>query len=144
MIKRHNSSSLIKGGKNKQWFLGDKDIKETKAYNYLGTIINHHLKDNEHINNHLATKAKTLDCYICFTLAKHMDINRIHFGDTIWRTAVQPRLSHAAGVWFDSSKQTTNKLQFIQYQFTKAVLKIKYMPSKTSTLGKLGWLPIKV
>ena len=52
-------------------------IKETKAYKYLGTIINHQLKYSEHINDHLATKANKLNSSVHFTLAKHMDINRI-------------------------------------------------------------------
>ena len=90
----------------------------------------------------MATKAKKLDSYVCFALAKHMDINMMHFGDTIWWTVLQPSLSHAAGVWFDAYKQTTNMLQCIEYQFARAVLKIICMPSETSTLGELGCLQI--
>ena len=68
----------------RQWSLGEKSIHETKAYRYQGAIINRQLQDSEHINDHLATKAKKIDSDIRFTLAKHMDINRIHFCDTVW------------------------------------------------------------
>ena len=74
---------MVKGGKNQQWLLGDKAIKEAKAYEYLGTIINHQLNDSEYINDHLDAKAKKFDSYVRFALAKHMAINRIHFGASI-------------------------------------------------------------
>ena len=39
--------------KNRQWYIGNKAINETKSYKYLGTIINWELKDSGHINDHL-------------------------------------------------------------------------------------------
>ena len=96
-LNDRNSQVLIIGRvwKDRQWFLGGKTINETKAYKYLCTIINRQSKDSEHINDHLATKAKKL---IYALHAKHMDINRIHFGDTIWRTALQPITCSWGGV----------------------------------------------
>lgn len=128
--------------KGLQWTLGNTFIKETKSYKYLGIMIDSYLKDTVHVNNYIASKAKNLESYTRFTLAKHMDINRTHFGNTIWHTAIQPSLLHASGVWFDQSKKSKNKLKSIQYQLAKAVLRIRSSPSKTSTLGELGWLPI--
>jgi hypothetical protein len=126
---------------NKQWFLGDLVLQETNTYKYLGIVINRRLKDNDHIKQHLIPKAKNLESYIRFTLAKHMDINRVNFGNTIWQKAIQPSLSHAAAVWLNDSKSACDRLSSIQYNFGKAVLKIKCMPSKTATLAELGWLP---
>ena len=77
-----------------------------------------------------------------YTLAKHLDINRIDFADSIWQKAILPSISHAAAVWFSDTKQSKNKLSSIQYKFAKAALKIKCMPSATATIGELGWLPI--
>ena len=138
------SQVLVIGAKfnNKQWSLGEKSIKETRFYKYLGIIIDRHLKDSVHINDYIAKKAKNLESYTRFTLAKHMDVNRVHFGNTIWQSAVQPSLLHASGVWFNKSKQSTNKLKSLQYKMAKAVLKIKCNPATSSTLGDLGWLPI--
>ena len=138
------SQVLIVGKKvsDKDWFLGSNVIKETQTYKYLGIIITRQLKDNQHINSHLATKIKNLDAYTRYTLSKHMDINRINFGDTIWRSAVQPSLSHAASIWFNNTTQSTKKLLSMQYRMARAVLKLKCTPSMYSTFGELGWLPI--
>ena len=126
----------------KEWQMGNKVLKETKSYKYLGVIINRQLKDNQHILEHVSSKAKKMNTYVRYTLAKHLDINRIHFGNTMWHSAVQPSISHAAGVWFNNTKQTTDKLHSIQYQFAKAVLKLRSSPAATSTLAELGWLPL--
>ena len=129
--------------KERSWQLGDKKLNETNSYCYLGTIITRSLKDTEHINKHLMDKATKLESYMRYTLAKHMDIKRIVFADNMWRKAIQPSLSHAAGVWFSSAKSTSEKLSSIQYKMAKAALNIKCMPSAAATIAELGWIPFK-
>jgi hypothetical protein len=77
-----------------------------------------------------------------YTLAKHSDINRVHFGNNLWHKAILPSIAHASGVWFNNTMKSTNELISAQYRLAKAVLKVNSMPSKTATIGELGWLPI--
>ena len=126
----------------KQWYIGEMTIKETKYYKYLGIIINRQLKDNDHFTVHIESKAKKLNSYVRYTLANHLDINRVQFGNAMWHNAVLPSLTHASAVWFESTKKSANKLKSIQYQLAKAVLKLRCMPASTSTIAELGWLPI--
>jgi hypothetical protein len=107
LFNSKKSQVLIIGKRlsDKQWPLGNLLLAETKTYKYLGVIINRHLKDSDHIISHLTEKAKKLESYIRYTLARHMDIKRITFGDTLWQKAILPSLSHAAGVWFNDTKK---------------------------------------
>lgn len=126
-----------------QWQLGDQYIVEAKTYKYLGVIINRNIKDNNHINDHVMSKVSKLQSYLRFMLAKHHDINRIHFGDTLWRKAILPSLAHSSGIWFSNTQQTQNNIISAQYKMAKAVLKINSMPSRIATIGEMGWLPIQ-
>jgi hypothetical protein len=138
------SQVMVIGAKNRnrQWMLGDKIVKETKWYKYLGVIINNRLKDNSHLKDHIEQKAKKLESYMRFTLANHSDINRYDFGNTLWHSAALPSLGHAAGVWFNDTKSSQQIIQSAQYKCGKAVLKLHAMPSRLAMLGDLGWLPL--
>ena len=127
---------------NKKWKLGNKMLEETSSYKYLGVIINSRLKDNTHIKDHVLSKASTAESSIRYNLAIHSDINRIQFGNTLWKQAVLPSLTHAGGVWFCESKTNRDLLSSAQYKCAKSVLKIKSSPSSIATLLELGWLPI--
>ena len=138
------SQVLVVGKKwsDRSWPLGENSLKETKVYKYLGVLINRRLKDNSHVSDHIVSKAKKLEAYIRYTLANHSDINRVNFGSTLWHKATLPGLSHAAGIWFNDTKTSTNSLLSSQYKCAKAVLKLHSMPSRTATLCDLDWLPI--
>jgi hypothetical protein len=138
------SQILIVGKKwsDKLWPLGNTLLKETKTYKYLGVIINRLITDTNHISDHLLTKGKHFDSYMRYTLAKHMDINRIDFSNTLWIKAILPSLSHAFAMWFNQTKISQKCLKSIQYKCAKAALKLYCMPSQIATLGELGWLPI--
>jgi hypothetical protein len=144
LFNNKKSKVLVIGQKvnNKHWILGDQVIQETATYKYLGIIINRQLKDSHHINQHLTAKGKNLESYMRYTLAKHMNMKRIFFGNTLWHKAILPSLSHAAAVWFNNLDTASKRLSSIQYKIAKGVLKLKCMPSKTATLAELGWLPI--
>jgi len=144
---RFNSkkSQILVVGKritDKQWPLGDMMLKETNSYKYLGVIINRRLNDSDHINVHLAEKAKKLQAYLRYTLSSHMDINRVTFGNTLWHKALLPSLSHACGIWFNDTLTTRKNIMSFQYKCAKAVLKLKCMPARSAILADLGWLPI--
>ena len=144
-LKFNNKKSQVmvigKRVTDKLWRLGDQVITETKEYKYLGVMINNQVKDSSHIS-YLNNKVKKLESYLRFTLAKHMDINRVHFGDNLWRKAILPSLSHASAIWFNDSKNSKDNLMSIQYKFAKAILKIYSTPSRTGIIGEFGWIPI--
>ena len=89
--------------KKQKWKLGNTFLSETKTYKYLGVVINRYLTDSDHIKQLLSEKAKKQNGYLRHILANHLDIKRIEFGTTMWKKALLPGLSHAAGVWFDSN-----------------------------------------
>ena len=128
---------------DKQWRLGEEYIKETNTYKYLGVMMNRQLNDSNHIKDHLSSKMDKFKSHIRYVLAKHADINRVSFGTTLWQKVTLPSISHAAGIWFNPTKQSRSSLESFQYQVAKAVLKIRCTPSITATIGELGWLPIK-
>ena len=144
-LKFNNKKSQVmvigKKVSDKMWRLGDQLIKETKEYKYLGVMINNQMKDSTHIK-YLASKVKKLESYLRYTLAKHNDINRVHFGDNLWRKAILPSLAHASAIWFNDTRTSENDLTSFQYKFAKAILKLNCMPSKVATCGELGWIPI--
>ena len=117
-------------------------LKETRCYKYLGIIINRSLSDTDHRKSNIGDKVKKLDAYLRYTLAGHMNINRVSFGNTLWHKAVLPCLSHGASVWFNDSSTTQRLLQSYQYRLAKAVSRLDCMPSRSALLSELGWLPI--
>ena len=141
----HKKSQVLIIGKrcsDKNWILGNSNIAEVNSYKYLGVTINRQMKDNDHVTKNVASKVKRLKGHISYILAKHMDIKRISFGNTLYHKVVLPSLSHAAGIWFTPSKQCQSQLTSFQYQIGKSILKVKSTPSTTATIGDLGWLPI--
>ena len=85
---------------------------------------------------------KKLQSYLRYSLAKHKDINRVSFGDNLWQKAIAPSITHASGVWFNTSRKAQSDLTSFQYGIAKAILKVNSMPSIVATCGELGWLPI--
>ena len=137
-------SQIMTIGKKKSeqiWHLGNLDIYETHEYKYLGVIINKQMSDTNHLS-YIRKKMKKLENYVRYTLAKHKDINRVNFGDNLWRKAILPSINHASGIWFSSSRKSQEELSSHQYSIAKAILKIHSMPSRVATCGELGWLPI--
>ena len=124
------------------WKLGDKLLKETKSYKYLGVFINKFLTDTYHINTHLKDKANKLDSYIRYTLSNNLDVKRITLGNTLWEKAVLPALAHGAGVWFCDTNTARVSLTKIQYKCAKGVLKLYSMPARLALFSDLGWMNI--
>ncbi len=127
---------------NIRWMLGDKALKETNSYKYLGVIISRRLNDSLHISKHLSEKADNLASYIRFTLSTNLDVQRCQLGNTLWHNVALPALSHASGIWFNNSNTTSKCLNSAQYKCAKAILKLHSMPARIATLRDLNWLPI--
>ena len=131
--------------KNKWWSLGPGvRISETEHYKYLGIHFSRSLKDTFHIQNYLSDKGRKLRGYIGSVLSNHGDINRISFGNTLWRHVAMPALSHGCAVWFASSDQSTAKLRSYQYSIGTTILQVHETPAVEAVLGDLGWLPLSM
>ena len=117
-------------------------LSETNTYKYLGVIINRRLSDSDHVKQHLAEKVKKLESYLRYTLANHMNIERVKFGNTLWHKALLPSIAHAAGVWFNDTESARKNLNSFQYKCAKAVMQLKCMPARAAILSELGWTPI--
>ena len=105
-------------------------------------VINKQLKDNTHLMDNLKPKAEKLRTHVKYILAKHLSINRIHFGNTLWHKVILPSLSHAAGTWFNETEKSKFFLRSCQYQMGKAILRLNCMPAMNAINGDLGWMPI--
>jgi hypothetical protein len=141
------SKVLIVGkrtNKAKQWQLGTALIGEAEHYKYLGIYFSRSLKDTYHISSYLSDKKQKLCGHIGSVLSSHGNINRISFGDTLWRHVAMPALAHGAGVWFPSSDQSTIKLKSYQYNIGTTILQLQGKPATEALLADLGWLPLTV
>ena len=129
--------------KDKIWRIGNLCLNEVNEYKYLGVFIARNLKDSYHIKTHLKQKLSTLKGYIQMTLSKHLDINRIDFGSTLWHNIAMPTITYGCSTWFDDKKYLYDLLSAMQYNCAKSVLKLWCMSSKCAILSDLGWLPIR-
>ena len=91
---------------------------------------------------YLKGKAVKLRNYMCGILSSHDNVNRVEFGNTIWKSVILPSISHGCAVWLNNTMEGLSTLKSIQYSFAKAILSIKSCPAMSATLGELGWLPI--
>ena len=131
--------------KNKKWMIGDRSLSEVNVYKYLGVFISRNLKDSYHIKTCLKDKGRSLKGFINAILCKHMSVNRVEFGDVLWRTVAQPALAHGCGTWFEGTvKSLSSTIQSVQYQIGLTVFKLgeKSTPATEAVLGDLGWLPL--
>ena len=64
----------------------------------MGVIINRTLKDNDHINLHLAEKINKFESHIRYTVANNLDINVQHSVTLCGKKVTLPALSHGAGM----------------------------------------------
>ena len=128
--------------KTKIWKLGHLNLSEVYEYKYLGVYFSRSLKDNRHISN-LKTKFTKLNGYIASILSKHMDINRMEFGSSLWHNVVMPSLTYGCGVWFNGTASDKQLLSSMQYNCARQILKLRCKPAKSALLSDIGWLPIE-
>jgi hypothetical protein len=130
--------------KDKTWKLGDMHLSETNVYKYLGVFISRTLKDTYHIKTHLKEKGKKLKGLIINTLGKHLNVNRVDFGNVLWHNVARSALAHGCCTWFEANESLRSTVQSLQYQIGQAVLNLRKSckPAKEALLGDLGWLPL--
>ena len=123
---------------NNVWKLGNGFIKETNSYKYLGIHINYNLSDHFHINEVLR-KGHRIIAYIKSIIDNQDDFNRVYFGDLLWRTIGLPTINYACSTWICGSQADVNKLENLQYQMARYILKIPTNTAKGAIYGDLGW-----
>ena len=126
----------------RKWVLGNSCIEEANTYRYLGTIFSRTLSDLTHVKEYLVPKLRKLRGYITSILAKHDDINRIVFGNTLYRHVALPSLLHGCGIWMENTCTSKKQLRSFQYNLARSILRIKASPAYLATIGDLGWLPL--
>ena len=90
---------------DKKWNLGNFYITECKSYKYLGIVFSQSLNDSHHIKTHLKDKAGRLRAYMCSILSSHDNINRVNFGNNIWKNVILPSISHGCSFWLKTLRK---------------------------------------
>ena len=104
-------------------------------------IISQSLSDHVHIEE---TIKKGIIAYIKSIIDNFDDFDRVYYGDILWKTIALPSINYACAIWVDSSKQDTDKIESIQLQMARYILKAPRNTPKEALYGDLGWVPIKV
>ena len=137
----HAKSNVLIAGKkinrNKLWKLGDNYISEVDSYKYLGVNINRNMSDHTHVND-LICKGNRLIGYIKSIINGHDDFNRVYYGDILWRTLALPALNYACAISTYSASDY-KKLEKLQIQMARAILKAPRNTASQALIGDLGW-----
>ena len=60
--------------------------------------------------------------YIIKLLNEHGSLNRISFGDALWKSIIRPTIAHGFVVWIPSSNASIVSLESWQYKVAKFIL----------------------
>ena len=77
-------------------------------------------------------------------MSSYENVNRVSFGNSIWKNIILPSISHGCPVWLNNSNQGKALLKSMQYSMAKAIIGVRSMPAVTAVLGEFGWLPLKL
>jgi hypothetical protein len=127
--------------KTKLWKLGNLSISECDSYKYLGVHISRNLSDHTHVNEVLK-KGNRLIGYIKSIIDSHDDFNRIYYGNILWKSLALPSINYACSVWTCGSKSDINKIENLQLQMARYILKAPRNTPSVALYGDLGWQPI--
>ena len=138
----HDKSNVLIVGqrtnKSKRWNLGNECISEVDSYKYLGVHISRNLTDHCHIQE-VIKKGNRLIAYIKSLIGNFDDFDRVYYGDVLWRTIALPSINYASSVWIPSSQVDTNKLESLQLQMARFILKAPRNTPRAALYGDLGW-----
>ena len=143
----HDKSNVLIVGKRinpcKLWELGDSYISEVNSYKYLGVTFSRNLSDHDHIND-VIKKGNRLIGYVKSIIDGQDDYQRVYYGDLLWKTLVLPTINYASSVWVPGSAIDSKRIESLQYQMARAILKASRNTPLECLLGDLGWQPISV
>lgn len=137
----YEKSNVVVIGKklneDKPWKLGRSVIKETNAYKYLGVNIGRNLSDHVHIEE-VIHKGNRLIAYIKSLINNQDDFNRVYYGDLLWKTIGLPCINYACSVWV-CSESDTKRIEGLQLQMARSILRACRNTAKEALYGELGW-----
>ncbi|XP_071963907.1 uncharacterized protein [Antedon mediterranea] len=127
----------------KLWKLGDTFISEVETYKYLGVYISRNLKDNFHINQ-VIKKGNRIIAYIKSIIDRLNNFDRVVYGDILWRSIGLPTINYACAVCVNTNTKDIQRIESLQLQMARTILKASRSTAKEALYGDLGWQPIKV
>jgi hypothetical protein len=137
----YNKSNVVIIGKrkneNKVWDLGNCHIKEADSYKYLGFNISRNFSDHVHVKE-LIQKGNRLIGYIKSIINSQDDFNRVYYGNILWKSLALPSINYAC-VISTYSASDYKKLESLQLQMARSILKAPRNTPSAALLGDLGW-----
>ncbi len=138
------SNVLITGQRvnvDRKWKLCNSFITEVNVYKYLGVIISRNNSDHSHIDE-VIKRGNRLIAYIKSIIDDQDDFNRVYYGDLLWKSIGLPSINYACAIWFCKGNTVIDKLENIQYQMARVILKAPRNVAKEALYGDLGWQSI--
>ena len=96
------------------------------------------MSDTHHIDE-VIKKGNRIIAYIKSIINGQDDFNRIFYGDVLWKTIGLPTINYACSVWFTNSKASLDRIENLQYQVARYLLKSPRNVAKEALYGDLGW-----
>ncbi|XP_071944139.1 uncharacterized protein [Antedon mediterranea] len=124
--------------KTKQWPLVNHFIKEVDCYKYLGVNISRNFSESIHVNDVVRKGNRLIGYYIKSIINEQEDFNRIYFGNILWKTIALPSINYACAISAYSASDY-KKIENIQLQMAKTLLKAPRNTPSLVLLGDLGW-----
>ena len=138
----HDKSNVLIIGQrtnnDKRWRLGKELISEVDSYKYLGVYISRNLTDHCHVEE-VIKKGNRLIAYVKSVINNFDDFNRVYYGDILWKTIVLPSINYASAVWIPGSQADIERLENLQLQMARYILKASRSTPRAALYGDLGW-----
>ena len=138
----YNKSNVLIVGKrvneNREWKLGNNFIRETKEYKYLGVNFDRGLSDHTHVND-VIRKGNRLIAYIKSIVNNHDDFNRVYYGNLLLRTVALTTINYACSVWVCGSYSDIKRVEGLQLQMARTILRASRNTAKEALYGELRW-----
>ena len=118
--------------------MGNEYISEVDSYKYLGVNnISRNLTDHCHIEE-VIKKGNRLIAYVKSVINNFDDFNRVYYGDILWKTIALPSINYASAVWIPGSQADIDRLESLQLQMARYILKASRNTPRAALYGDLG------
>jgi hypothetical protein len=84
-------------------------------------------------------KGNRLIAYIKSIINNQDDLNRVYYGDLLWKSIALPTINYACAVWTCGSDSDRNKIESLQLQMARTILRASRNTAKEALYGELGW-----
>jgi len=143
----HTKSNVLIVGKklnpHRLWQLGNDVINEVDKYKYLGVIFSRNMTDHHHIDE-VVRKGNRMIGYIKSIIDGQDDFKRVFYGNILWKSLGLSSINYASSVWVPNSMSDRKRLETLQNQMARSILKAPRNTPVECLLGDLGWDTITV